>query len=427
MLQKVKKTYPQFDAIPLFLTFHLGVRHSNFLGVWMKLTAIQVKNAKPKEKDYKLSDGEGLFLLVKKTGAKKWRLKYRYLNKENTFTIGAYPMISLQEARDAKFEAKRLLNQGINPNEQKKAEKQEKLINQENNFEAIALEWHDNRKSRWKEKYSTEILNRLKDDIFPHIGKIPIKEIEAPLLLEIIRKIEKRGALELSRRQLQKCGEIFRYAIATGRAVRDPSNDIKEALKPMTKSHFAAIEVEELPEFLTVLRSNKARLYQTTQNAIWLMMLTFVRTGELIGARWDEIDFEKRRWIISAERMKMKKEHIVPLASQAIDILKDQKIMTGHWDYVFASPNKPRQPISNNTILKALKRIGYHGRMTGHGFRSLALGAIKQELGYRHEVADRQLAHTPQNKIDKAYDRAAFLEERTKMMQDWGDYLDNIG
>ena len=393
----------------------------------MKLTAIQVKNAKPKEKDYKLADGEGLFLLVKNTGKKKWRLKYRFLNKEKLLSIGSYPLMSLQDAREAKYDAKRLLNEGIDPSANKQEQKQEALLNQENSFQAIALEWYENRKSRWTVKYASEILSRLEADIFPQIGHMPIKDIEPPVLLKAIRKIEQRGANELSRRQLQKCGEIFRYAIATGRAVRDPSNDIKEALKPMKAGHFASIEVEELPEFLSVLKSNKARLYFTTQNALWMMLYTFVRTSELINARWDEIDLDAKKWLIPAQRMKMSKEHIVPLSNQAIEILKNQKSMGEQWEYVFPSPNKPRQPISNNTILKALRNMGYHGRMTGHGFRSLAMGAIKQELGYRHEVVDRQLAHVPKNKIDRAYDRAKFLEERTKMMQEWSDYLDNIG
>ena len=392
----------------------------------MKLSAIQVKQAKPQEKDYKLFDGEGLFLLVKKNGNKHWRLKYRFLGTEKLLAIGPYPLLSLQEAREAKKEAKKLLAGGIDPVAYKKSSKEDAVRNVQNTFQAIALEWYENRKDIWKPRYADEVLKRLKEDIFPHIGKMPIKDIEPPLLLDVIRKIEKRGALELAKRQLQKCGEIFRYAIATGRAVRDPSNDIKEALKPVKKTHFAAIEVEELPEFVAALASNKGRLYPTTQNALWLIMLTFVRTSELINARWEEIDFERKRWIIAAERMKMGKEHIVPLADQAIEILKAQKEMTGQWDHVFPSPNKPKQSISNNTILGALKRMGYQGRMTGHGFRSLAMGAIKQELGYRHEVVDRQLAHTPKSKIDKAYDRAAFLEERTKMMQDWADYLDNI-
>jgi integrase len=392
----------------------------------MKLSAIQVKQAKSQEKDYKLFDGEGLFLLVKKNGNKHWRLKYRFLGTEKLLAIGPYPLLSLQEAREAKKKAKKLLAGGIDPVAHKKGSKEDAIRNVQNTFQAIAMEWYENRKHMWKPRYADEVWKRLNEDIFPHIGKMPIKDIEPPLLLEVIRKIEKRGALELAKRQLQKCGEVFRYAIATGRAVRDPSNDIKEALKPVKKTHFSAIEVEELPEFVAALNSNKGRLYPTTQNALWLIMLTFVRTSELINARWDEIDFERKRWIIPAERMKMGKEHIVPLADQAIEILKTQKEITGQWDHVFPSPNKPKQSISNNTILGALKRMGYQGRMTGHGFRSLAMGAIKQELGYRHEVVDRQLAHTPKSKIDKAYDRAAFLDDRTKMMQDWADYIDSL-
>lgn len=400
--------------------------YTSSYGGTMKLTALQIKNAKPKEKDYKLFDGGGLYLLVKKKGNMHWRLKYRYGGTEKLLAIGPYPLITLQEAREARDDAKRLLMNNVDPSAYKQKNKEEVVRNVQNTFQAIALEWYENRKHIWKPRYADDVIKRLKEDIFPEIGKMPIKDIEPPTLLAAIRKIEKRGAVELAKRQLQKCGEIFRYAIATGRGVRDPSNDIKEALKPVKKEHFAAIEVEDLPEFIKDLKSNKGRLYPTTQNALWLIMLTFVRTSELIHARWDEIDWERKRWVIPAERMKMSKDHIVPLAQQAIDILENQKEFSGQWDHIFPSPVKPRQPISNNTILGALKRMGYQGRMTGHGFRSLAMGAIKQELGYRHEVVDRQLAHQPKSKIDKAYDRAAFLGERTKMMQDWADLLGNL-
>ena len=235
----------------------------------MKLTAIQVKNAKPQEKDYKLFDGEGLFLLVKKNGNKHWRLKYRFLGREKLLALGAYPLLSLQDAREAKLQAKRLIAGGTDPVAHKKSNKEDAVRNVQNTFQAIALEWYENRKDIWKPRYADEVLKRLKEDIFPHIGKMPIKDIEPPLLLDVIRKIEKRGALELAKRQLQKCGEVFRYAIATGRGERDPSQDIKEALKPVKKTHFAAIEVEDLPEFVADLKSNKGRLYPTTQNAIW--------------------------------------------------------------------------------------------------------------------------------------------------------------
>ena len=244
--------------------------------------------------------------------------------------------------------------------------------------------------------------------------------------MQVIRKIENRGAHELAKRQLQKCGEIFRFAIAEGKAVRDPSNDIKEALKPVKKEHFAALDIKDLPEFLAAVDRNDARLYQSTRNALNLMLLTFVRTSELIEATWDEIDFDTKEWIIPGERMKMGKDHIVPLSDQAIEILKSQKEIAGHWPLVFPSSVKPKKSMSNNTILGAIKRLGYQGRMTGHGFRALAMSGIKQELGYRHEVVDRQLAHVPKNKIDKAYDRAQFLDERRKMMQEWADYTDTL-
>ncbi|MGH1375237.1 MAG: tyrosine-type recombinase/integrase [Alphaproteobacteria bacterium] len=392
----------------------------------MKLTDIKCKSAKPTEKPYKLFDGQGLYLDVRANGSKYWRLKYRINNKEKLLALGVYPEISLADAREKRREARKMIDGGIDPSQDRKKKKILSLENAENTFEVIAREWHENNKSKWSERYAEGIMTRLETYIFPEIGSYPITEIEPPVLLQTIRKIENRPAIEIAKRQLQKCGEVFRYAIATGKAVRDPSSDIKGALKPQKKGHYAALDVKDLPEFLHVLERNDARLYRNTMNAIKLLMLTFVRTSELINASWDEIDFERKEWVIPADRMKMGKEHIVPLSNQVIAILKDQKEIAGHWPLVFPSSVRPKQSISNNTILGALKRMGYQGRMTGHGFRALAMSTIKQELGYRHEVVDRQLAHTPKNKIDKAYDRALFLKERAKMMQEWADYLDNI-
>lgn len=396
----------------------------------MKLTEMQCKNAKHENKDskapLKLSDGQGLSLWVMPNGAKYWRLAYRFNGKQKTLALGVYPEISLKEARFKRMDAKEYLKEGKDPSLEKKREKVLAIQNSTNTFKVIALEWYSNRNDIWKPRYAVEVIKRLEEDIFPEIGDYPIKDIEPPLLLQTIRKIEARGAYDLAKRQLQKCGEVFRYAIATGRATRDPSQDIKEALKPVKKTHFAALDPSELPELLKDINSNKARLYPTTINAMKLMLLTFVRTKELIEATWDEIDFERKIWKIPAERMKMGKEHLVPLADQAIEILKEQKEIARQWPHLFPSPNKPRQSISNNTILVALKRMGYQGRMTGHGFRALAMSTIKQELGYRHEVIDRQLAHVPKSKIDRAYDRARFLDERTKMMQDWANYIETI-
>lgn len=392
----------------------------------MKLTDKACKAARPKEKPYKLSDGGGMYLDVRKNGSKYWRMKYRVNGKEKLLALGVYPDISLAEARDKRTHAKRMISEGLDPSQEKQKRKVLSKENRDNTFEAIAREWHKARSPLWTPNYARGVLIRLEKDIFPEIGHYPIKEIEPPILLHAIRKIEARNAIEIARRQLQKCGEIFRYAIAESRAQRDPSADIKGALSPQKKTHYAALGVDELPEFIHALDRNDARLYQNTRNALRLMMLTFVRTSELINARWDEIDFEAKRWIIPAERMKMRKEHMVPLSDQAIAILRNQQDIAGHWPLVFPSPVRPRNPMSNNTILKAISALGFKGRMTGHGFRALAMSSIKEKLNYRHEVIDRQLAHAPKNKVDAAYDRAAFYDERTKMMQEWADYLDEV-
>lgn len=396
----------------------------------MKLNEIKCKNAKhgdPSSKSpKKLADGHGLYLYVMPNGAKYWRFIYRFQGQQKLQAFGVYPEISLKEARNMRAISRKMVSEGKDPLLEKKKLKAMVEKDNANTFKVIAVEWYENRKDIWKQRYADEVIKRLEEDIFPQIGDIPIKEIEPPFLLQTIRRIENRGAYDLAKRQLQKCGEIFRYGIATGRALRDPSQDIKEALKPSKKSHFAALDPSELPELLKDMNSNKARLYPTTINAMRLMLLTFVRTKELIEAAWDEIDLEKKIWRIPAERMKMGKEHLVPLSDQAIEILKEQKEIADKWPHLFPSPNKPKQSISNNTILVALKRMGYQGRMTGHGFRALAMSTIKQELNYRHEVVDRQLAHVPKSKIDRAYDRARFLDERTKMMQDWADYIDEV-
>lgn len=252
---------------------------------------------------------------------------------------------------------------------------------------------------------------------------MPLRDITPPVLLGIIRKIERRGAVETAKRMLQDCGAIFTYAVATGCADTNPAWGLHKVLKAQKKTHYAALTVEELPGLIMAMDSNTARLYPQTIRAMRLLMLTFVRTGELIQATWDEIAWETARWNIPAERMKMRRSHIVPLSRQALEVLEEQRAQTGDQGHIWPSVVRPAQHMSNNTILGALKRMGYQGRMTGHGFRALAMTAIKEKLGYRHEVVDRQLAHAPRSKIDAAYDRAQFIDERTKMMQDWADYL----
>ena len=390
----------------------------------MALTNTACKNAKPRAKFYKKADSHGLFLQVMPNGAKYWRLKYRFFGKEKVLALGVYPEVSLLQAREKREEARKLLASDIDPAMVKQQRKHIASISAENTFEAIAREWHENRKAKWSENYARDILHRMEMDIFPALGLTSISTITAPQLLSVLRQIEKRGALEITHRAMQTCGQVFCYAIATGKADRNPATDLKGALKPVKHTHFAALDAADLPEFLQVLERNDARLYQHTRHAIRLLMLTFVRTSELINATWDEFDLEARQWEIPAERMKMRKPHIVPLSRQAVEILKEQKELTGKWQWVFPNQVRPMKSMSNCTVLNALKRMGYKNRMTGHGFRALAMSTIKEKLNYRHEVVDRQLAHAPRNKVDAAYDRAKFLDERKKMMQDWANYLD---
>lgn len=395
----------------------------------MKLSDKTCKAAKSKEKPYKLADGGGLYLEVMPNGSKCWRMKYRYLGKEKRLAFGVYPIIGLADARTARERAKKLLAQGIDPSGAKKEEKREAIRNAENTFKAVALEWHENQLSRWTPHHALNVSRRFEVDIFPFIGNRPIAEIDPPELLEeVLRRIEKRGALDVTARVKQICGQVFRYGIATGRCQRDPTADLKGALKPNQTQHFACLDIKEMPEFLDKLEKNDARLFHRTRRAIRLLMLTFVRTNELINATWDEFDLDNALWEIPGWRMKMRNPHIVPLSRQAIALLREQKEETGHLNtpWVFPSQVRPKDPMSNNTILFAIGRMGYKKRMTGHGFRALAMSNIKEKLGYRHEVVDRQLAHAHKSKIDRAYDRAQFLDERTAMMQEWSDYMDAV-
>jgi integrase len=360
------------------------------------------------------------------TGSKYWRFKYRWHGKEKRLAFGVYPEVTLAEAREKRDKARKLLSNGVDPSLERKQARHQSKMNTDNTFEVIAREWHEMQSAKWIKNTSDYTLRRLENDIFPLLGAYPIKDITAPLLLTALRAIERRGAHEMAHRALQVCGQILRYAIATGRAERNVAADLKGALRPVKHTHFAALDAKELPEFIKTLEQNDARLFLHTRYAIRLLMLTFVRTSELINAKWDEFDFEKKLWVIPPERMKMRKSHIVPLSRQSLAILENIKQSMGYGVNVFPNQVEPRRCMSNNTILKAIERLGYKGQMTGHGFRALAMSTIKEQLGYRHEVVDRQLAHAPRTKVDAAYDRAQFLDERTKMMQEWADYLDSI-
>ena len=392
----------------------------------MKLTNLQCKNAKPKKKSYKLSAGRGLYLEIMPTGSKYWRMKYRINGKEKRLALGVYPETSLKEADDKCTGARKLLEENIDPSLYKQEKKIQAQQSAENNFEAIAREWHTNIKPKWSERHATTVLNRLERDVFPEIGKMAITDITPPQILSCLKKIQKRGAIEPAHRMRQSCGQIFRYAIANGYTTYNPAHDLSEALQPMVREHFASIDINELPELLRAIERNDACLRLETRLAVKLLMLTFVRTKELIEATWDEINLETAEWIIPAERMKMRKDHIVPLSTQVVEILKQLKEANERWGWVLAGAQSPKKHMSNNTIRLAIHRMGFKGRMTGHGFRALAMSTIKEKLGYRHEVIDRQLAHSAKSMVTRAYDRAQFLDERKVMMQEWADYIDGL-
>lgn len=395
----------------------------------MPLTDIKCKNTKPTEKPQKLGDSGGLYLHIMPSGSKYWRMKYRIHGKEKLLALGVYPETTLSEAREMRDAARKLVIQGVDPSAHKQETKHLATLNSENTFEPLAREWHSKNLARWTEKHGQDILTRLEKDIFPEIGNLPVRDITAPRLLTAIRKMEERGAHELARRARGTCEQIFAYGIGTGKADRNIALDLRGTLEAFKRGHYAAFDFNELPVFLSKLQKNEARLYPQTIRATKLLMLTFVRTSELINATWDEFDLEKRTWNIPIERMKMRRPHLVPLSNQVIDLLKEQKDDTKilQTPYVFPSQIEPRKPMSNGTILGGIKRLGYKGQMTGHGFRALAMSTIKEKLNFRHEVIDLQLAHEKKNKIDAAYDRAQFIEDRTKMMQEWADYLDMVG
>jgi len=326
------------------------------------LTTKQIEHAKPSPKAYRLFDSLGLYIEVAPNGSKLWRLKYQFFGKEKRLAIGKYPEISLLEAREKRDQARKLLADSIDPAAEKKDRRNAALANLATTFELVAREWHQNHKERWTPEYAQDIMHRMEMDIFPQIGKLPIADIKPIQVLSALRRIENRGAHEMARRSMQYCSQIFRYAVITERCERDATSELKGALKPFRKGHYKAIEVEDLPDFLVALLRNEARLYPQTMNAMRLMLLTFVRTSELIESKWEEFNFDTKEWTIPAERMKMRRPHIVPLARQTIEILQEQKRLTGKWEWVFSNVAYPKKHMSNGTLLGALKRLGYTGR-----------------------------------------------------------------
>jgi integrase len=394
------------------------------------LTAIEVRNAKPKDKPYKLTDGKGLYLYIATGGMKTWRYRYTIDGKETSYVIGEYPTLSLEAARKERVEIREKVKAGINLADERRQQKQAAIEAKEeermlaaNSFETVAYEWHHHRQARWSAGYAKSNLAKLTGNVFPAIGQLPIDQVTPPMVLKIIRAVESRGAGETAKKCLEIMNGVFRYAIQTGRATYNPAADMRGVLISRKVVHHPMIKPGELPEFLQALTASD--IHTTTKLALQFTILTAARSGEVRGATWAEIDLEKRLWIIPAERMKMKSAHAVPLSKQAVAILNRLKILYGKHPLTFPGIHYPEKPLSENTMLFALYRIGYHSKATVHGFRAL-FSTIANEAGWNPDAIERQLAHKEKNAIRAAYHRSEYMQERTKMMQWWADHLHHL-
>ncbi len=368
--------------------------------------------------------GKGFISGVYEDGRKYWRLRYKIHDKEKSLSLGVYPIVGLKQAREfAQAERVKLVS-NIDPSIDRRINKQKAKQAATNSFEAVAAEWHA-KQHTWTKSHSMGVLRKLEVDVFPYIGMYPIDTIEAPQLLNMIRIIEQRGSYDLAHRVLGVCGQVFRYGLSTGRCTRDPSGDLRGALAPHRKKNQAAVKPEELPQLLRTIATYERTGDRQTQLALQLLALTFVRTNELIGALWNEFDLNNALWIVPALRMKMRNEHVVPLTRQALDILAELKSIAGDSRYLLPGRN-PNKPISNNTLLFALYRLGYKGKMTGHGFRAVASTALNESGLFSPDAIERQLAHGEKNEVRGAYNRAEYLPERKRLMKWWSDHLEAL-
>lgn len=390
----------------------------------MPLTDVTVRNSKPGNKPIKLADARGLYLEVSPSGGKWWRLKYRFEGKEKRLSLGVYPDVGLKEARERRDAARKLLADGVDPSANRKAQKAAKVDEAANSFEVVAREWFAKYSSTWVDYHGDRILKRLERDIFPWIGDRPVSAVTAQELLKVIRRIEDRGAVETAHRALSNCGQVLRYAVATGRAERDPSGDLKGAIPPAQGGHMAATtEPVRLGEILRAMDGYEGTLI--VRCALRLAPLVFVRPGELRKAKWEDVDLEAAEWRYFV--IKTKTNHIVPLCAQALRIFQELKPLTGKGTYVFPSARAITRPMSDNAVLAAMRRMGIDKEeMSGHGFRAVARTILDEVLGFRPDFIEHQLAHAVKDPNGRAYNRTAHLVERRKMMQAWGDYLDKL-
>lgn len=389
----------------------------------MALTELAIKALKPKDKKYRVADSGGLCLEIAPTGNKFWRYRYRFLEKEQTLTIGKYPLITLAEARKKRDEAKVMLMDGINPSRQKKIDKVRQAQSHDNTFESCARRWLELKQANLNKKYRIQCLTRMEQHVFPDIGNLPISDITIPDVVRVVEKIADRGTIETAKRMKQLISQTFRYASQRGLCIHNPASDLRDILQQSPQQHHSCVPMEDFPKLLQDIEGYNGD--HIVRCALKFLSLTFVRTAEIIGAQWDEIDFDTQEWHIPAQRMKMRRPHIVPLSRQSIKILHSLKPITGDKMHVFYSPRSRSRHISNGAFLNALKRMGYKGRMTGHGFRTLA-STILNEKGFNGDWIERQLAHADSDKIRSAYNRAEYLLERKKMMQEYANILDEM-
>ncbi len=390
----------------------------------MPLTDLEVRRAAPREKTYRIYDGRGLYLEVAPTGGKYWRLKYRFNAREKRLALGVYPDVTLAHARRKRDEARAMLADGIDPSQAKKEKRRLAQLSAANTFKLVALEWFERQAPVWTHSHSEKIMGRLMKDAFPVLGQRPIAEITAPEVLEVMRRAELRGANDTAHRLHQTCGQVFRYAVATGRAMRDVSVDLRGALRPNRHTHFPALtDPGEVGEMLQALDSFGGT--QVVRAALRLAPLLFVRPGELRQAEWSQFDLNRGEWRYTVS--KTKTEHLVPLATQAIEILQELHGLTGRWRFVFPGRDR-RKPMSAAAINAALQRLGFDtkSQITGHGFRAMARTILHERLRFPAEVIEHQLAHRVPDLLGTAYNRTKFLNERVKMMQAWADYLDQL-
>lgn len=393
----------------------------------MPLTDLKVRNAKPADKQYKLADAGGLYLLVKTNGSRLWRLKYRVAGKENAYAIGEYPAISLAEARQLRDTAKKSIKEGLNPAHSRKAAVLTVRTENANTFDVIAKEWIEKKKVNWNPYYLKQVETCMETDVFPFIGALPMRTVTAAHLLEIVSRVERRGAESIAILIRQWCSAIFRYAVATLRADHDPAAALKGAIHRPKVVHRRPLSRDEIQTLLKAMENFGGM--RTTDIAMRLMLLTFVRTGELRAATWSEFNLDRAEWRVPAERMKMRELHIVPLSRQAIALLQELRTLTGNREHLFPNVRSPRACMTATTLNRALERMGFNGKgsigFSGHGFRATA-STLLNEMSYRSEVIERQLAHAERNKVRASYNQAEYMEERRGMMQEWADYLDSL-